>query len=80
MKKFISNNLLKKIIKTKTIITWSRVSIIIPIMLGCTIIIYNGKKHLPIYIINSIIGHKLGEFSITLNFINLNKKDNISYI
>nr|QVX31449.1 ribosomal protein S19 [Lophophytum leandri] len=81
-KKIISNHLFKKIYKNKKIIiTWSRVSIIIPIMLKHIIIVYNGKKHLPIYIKKNLIGYKLGEFSITLNFIIFNnKKDNKSYI
>ena len=53
---FVANNLLKKINKLNTkaekeiIITWSRASTIIPIMVGHTIAIHNGKEHLPIYI------------------------------
>nr|YP_009519067.1 ribosomal protein S19 [Callipsygma wilsonis]AYC65027.1 ribosomal protein S19 [Callipsygma wilsonis] len=45
--------------------TWSRASVILPIMIGHTIAIYNGKKHIPIYITEKMIGHKLGEFSPT---------------
>nr|YP_011008965.1 ribosomal protein S19 [Asyneuma japonicum]WPV76218.1 ribosomal protein S19 [Asyneuma japonicum] len=71
---FVANHLLKKIhkINTKTeketIKTWSRASTIIPIMVGHTIAIHNGKEHLPIYINNEMIGHKLGEFAPTFNF------------
>nr|AUT83088.1 ribosomal protein S19 [Campanula patula] len=73
-KTFVANHLLKKInkINTKTeketIKTWSRGSTIIPIMVGHTIAIHNGKEHLPIYINNEMIGHKLGEFVPTFNF------------
>ncbi|KAL5558573.1 hypothetical protein UlMin_034784 [Ulmus minor] len=50
------------------IITWSRASTIIPTMIGHTIVIHNGKDHLPIYRTNCMVGHKLGEFAPTLNF------------
>nr|YP_009731794.1 ribosomal protein S19 [Siphonostegia chinensis]QHR84988.1 ribosomal protein S19 [Siphonostegia chinensis] len=50
------------------IVTWSRASTIIPTMIGHTIAIYNGREHLPIYIIDRMVGHKLGEFTPTLNF------------
>ncbi len=53
----------KKIIKT-----WSRRSTIIPQMIGFTIAVYNGKKHIPVYISENMIGHKLGEFSFTRTF------------
>ena len=68
------NHLLRKIKKLNTkakkyiILTWSRASIIIPTMIGHTIAIHNGKEHLPIYITDHMVGHKLGEFSPTLNF------------
>ncbi|KAI3674069.1 hypothetical protein L2E82_52715 [Cichorium intybus] len=54
--------------KKEIIITWSRASTIIPIMVGHTIAIHNGKEHLPIYITDRMVGHKLGEFAPTLNF------------
>ena len=53
----------KKIIKT-----WSRRSTIVPIMIGHTIAVHNGRKHIPIYINENMIGHKLGEFSYTRIF------------
>nr|YP_011006147.1 30S ribosomal protein S19 [Dictyotopsis propagulifera]WAM63151.1 30S ribosomal protein S19 [Dictyotopsis propagulifera] len=71
---FVAYHLLQKIEslnkkKKKTIIkTWSRASTIIPIMIGHTIAVYNGKQHFPIFISEQIIGHKLGEFVPTRNF------------
>lgn len=68
---FVANHLLKKIenlnIKRekKIIITWSRASTIVPTMIGHTIAVHNGKEHLPIYITDRMIGHKLGEFTPT---------------
>ncbi|HEY9856888.1 MAG TPA: 30S ribosomal protein S19 [Stenomitos sp.] len=50
----------KRVIKT-----WSRSSTIIPSMIGHTIAVYNGRKHVPIYITENMIGHKLGEFAPT---------------
>ncbi|KAJ0715852.1 putative ribosomal protein S19/S15 [Helianthus annuus] len=76
--------ILKKINKLNTkeekeiIITWSRASTIIPIMVGHTIAIHNGKEHLPIYITDRMVGHKLGEFAPTLNFRGHAKSDNRS--
>nr|YP_010926865.1 ribosomal protein S19 [Melocactus glaucescens]WKK45470.1 ribosomal protein S19 [Melocactus glaucescens] len=70
---FVANHLLRKIdkINTKTkkeiIVTWSRASTILPIMIGHTIAIHNGREHLPIYITSSMTGHKLGEFAPTFN-------------
>ena len=63
---FVANHLLRKINKLNTkeekdiIITWSRASTIIPTMIGHTIAIHNGKEHLPIYITDRMVGHKLG--------------------
>lgn len=54
--------------KKDTIITWSRASTIIPTMLGHTIAVYNGKQHIPVFINEQIIGHKLGEFVPTRMF------------
>lgn len=81
---FVANHLVKKIQKlnTKTekeiIVTWSRASTIIPTMIGHTIAIHNGREHLPIYITDSMIGHKLGEFAPTFNFREHEKSDNRS--
>jgi len=71
---YIAHHLLTKInnlnlSKKKEIIkTWSRASMISPIMIGHTISVHNGRKHVPIYISNYIIGHKLGEFVATRTF------------
>ncbi len=52
----------------KPIKTWSRRSMVMPDMLGHTIAVYNGKKHVPVFITESMVGHKLGEFSPTRTF------------
>nr|ATL59443.1 ribosomal protein S19 [Glionnetia sericea] len=81
---FVGNQFLKKIDKLNTkaekeiIVTWSRASTIIPTIIGHTIGIHNGKEHLPIYITDHMVGHKLGEFSPTLNFRGHAKSDNRS--
>lgn len=48
--------------------TWSRRSTIVPEMVGFTFEVYNGRKHLPVYVTESMVGHKLGEFSPTRTF------------
>jgi small subunit ribosomal protein S19 len=48
--------------------TWSRRSMIIPEMLGLTIAVHNGKDHIPVFMTESMIGHKLGEFALTRTF------------
>ena len=53
----------KKVIKT-----WSRASMIVPDMLGHTIAVHNGKTHVPVYVTEQMIGHKLGEFAPTRTF------------
>jgi small subunit ribosomal protein S19 len=71
---FIAYHLLKKIDKMNannkksTIITWSRSSTILPDMVGHTIAVYNGKQHVPIFISDQLVGHKLGEFVSTRTF------------
>jgi small subunit ribosomal protein S19 len=71
---FISYPLLKKINKLnvsnkkETIITWSRSSTILPNMVGHTIAVYNGRQHVPIFISDQFVGHKLGEFVSTRTF------------
>jgi small subunit ribosomal protein S19 len=71
---FVAYHLLKKINRMnfqgekKTVKTWSRSSTITPLMIGHTIAVYNGKQHIPIFISEQIIGHKLGEFVVTRNF------------
>lgn len=69
---FVAYHLFKKINKLKnkkdTILTWSRSSTILPDMIGFTIAVYNGKQHVPIFISDQFVGHKLGEFVSTRNF------------
>jgi len=71
---FVAYHLLKKINKlgkdnkNTTITTWSRSSTILPSMVGFTIAVYNGKQHIPIFISDQLVGHKLGEFVSTRNF------------
>lgn len=68
---FVAGHLLKKIEKLnsmgKKIVmkTWSRSSVIIPPMIGHTIGVYNGREHIPVFITDQMVGHKLGEFSLT---------------
>nr|YP_009570146.1 ribosomal protein S19 [Nepenthes mirabilis]QBC68584.1 ribosomal protein S19 [Nepenthes mirabilis]QBC68669.1 ribosomal protein S19 [Nepenthes mirabilis]QBC68753.1 ribosomal protein S19 [Nepenthes mirabilis] len=81
---FVANHLLRKIEKLNTkaekeiIVTWSRASTIIPTMIGHTIAIHNGREHLPVYITDHMVGHKLGEFVPTQNFEGHAKNDNRS--
>jgi small subunit ribosomal protein S19 len=71
---FIEPKLLSKIEKMnetnkRTVIrTWSRASTIFPQMVGHTIAVHNGKQHVPIYVTENMVGHKLGEFAPTRNF------------
>ena len=71
---FIDEKLKKKILelneqnKKKVIKTWSRRSTIFPEMVGHTIAVYNGKKHVPVFITENMVGHKLGEFVPTRMF------------
>jgi len=71
---FVAYHLLKKVDKMnqankkETITTWSRSSTILPTMVGLTIAVYNGKQHVPIFISDQLVGHKLGEFVSTRNF------------
>ena len=71
---FVAYYLLKKIDQMNEsneksiILTWSRASTIVPSMVGHTFGIYNGKQHVPIFISDQFIGHKLGEFVSTRTF------------
>ena len=61
---------------TKDVIkTWSRSTTILPNMIGHTFGVYNGKQHLPVFITDQMVGHKLGEFSPTRTFRSHIKKD-----
>ena len=48
--------------------TWSRASTIFPEMVGHTIAVYDGRKHVPVYVTEDMVGHKLGEFALTRTF------------
>ncbi|TDI41612.1 MAG: 30S ribosomal protein S19 [Acidobacteria bacterium] len=71
---FLDDSLLNKIDimndagEKKVLKTWSRRSTIIPEMVGHTIAVHNGKKFIPVYITENMVGHKLGEFSPTRTF------------
>lgn len=71
---FVDDHLLKKVDSandknSKAVIkTWSRRSTIIPDMLGHTIAVHDGRKHVPVFVTESMIGHKLGEFAPTRTF------------
>ena len=71
---FVQEALQKKIAKMneagekKVIKTWSRASMIVPDMLGHTIAVHNGKTHVPVYVTEQMVGHKLGEFAPTRLF------------
>jgi small subunit ribosomal protein S19 len=52
----------------KVLRTWSRRSTVVPEMVGHTIAVHNGKKFIPVYITENMVGHKLGEFSFTRSF------------
>jgi len=71
---YVEESLQKKINKMndtsekRVIKTWSRASMIIPDMLGHTIAVHNGRTHVPVYVTEQMIGHKLGEFAPTRLF------------
>ena len=71
---FIDPKLLKKIEnmndqgEKKVIRTWSRASVIFPQMVGHTIAVHDGRRHVPIYITENMVGHRLGEFAPTRTF------------
>ena len=70
---FCDEHLMKKIeVQTesnkKVIQTWSRRSTIYPNFIGLTIAVYNGKEHIPVYITEDMVGHKLGEFAPTRTY------------
>ncbi len=72
---FVHPSLLKKIDRLKEgtgdkrpIKTWSRRSMISPTMVGLTISVHNGRQHVPVFINEDMVGHKLGEFAPTRNF------------
>jgi small subunit ribosomal protein S19 len=78
---FVADHLLTKIERLnekgerQVIKTWSRASTIIPDMVGHTIAVHNGKQHVPVYINEQMVGHKLGEFAPTRTFRGHAKSD-----
>ena len=71
---FIDQHLFKKVLVSvetnnkRPIKTWSRRSMVIPEMVGLTIAIHNGRQHVPVLINENMVGHKLGEFSLTRTY------------
>ncbi len=71
---FVDHHLVKKVIEAqesgnkRPIKTWSRRSMILPDMIGLTIAVHNGKEHIPVFISENMVGHKLGEFSMTRTY------------
>ncbi|BAZ45029.1 30S ribosomal protein S19 [Chondrocystis sp. NIES-4102] len=78
---FIADSLLKKIEKLnadnkkEVIKTWSRASTILPQMVGHTIAVHNGRQHIPVFVSDQMVGHKLGEFAPTRTFRGHAKSD-----
>jgi|TARA_A100000171_G_C2139871_1_gene154130 small subunit ribosomal protein S19 len=71
---FIDLHLMKKVQAARDandkrpIKTWSRRSMVSPDMLGLTIAVHNGKQHVPVFVSEDMVGHKLGEFALTRNY------------
>ena len=71
---FVDDHLMKKVITAsengdkKAIKTWSRRSTILPEMIGLTLAVHNGRKFVPVFVNENMIGHKLGEFAVTRTF------------
>ena len=71
---FVDAHLLKKVDSVRAtsdkrpIKTWSRRSTVLPGFVGLTIAVHNGKQHIPVYVTENMVGHKLGEFSLTRTF------------
>lgn len=81
---FVDGSLMKKVEAAQAnrdkrpIKTWSRRSVILPEFIGLTIAVHNGRQHVPVYVNENMVGHKLGEFALTRTFkghaINADKK------
>ena len=71
---FVDAHLMKKVEAVRAtndkrpVKTWSRRSTVLPEFVGLTIAVHNGKQHVPVYISENMVGHKLGEFSLTRTF------------
>ena len=77
---FVDDHLMKKVMRAKeegsrkVIQTWSRRSDITPEMVGLTLAVHNGKKFIPVFVTENMVGHKLGEFSPTRTYYGHAKK------
>lgn len=71
---FVDDHLIKKVETARMsndkrpIKTWSRRSTVLPDFIGMTIAVHNGKQHIPVYVSENMVGHKLGEFALTRTF------------
>ena len=71
---FVHHKLAKKVERAKNsnsrevIITWSRASVIMPDMRGLTIAVHDGRRHVPVFVTENMVGHKLGEFAPTRTY------------
>ena len=71
---FVDHHLMAKVDKAvstndkKPVKTWSRRSMVLPEFIGLTIAVHNGKQHVPVYVSDQMVGHKLGEFALTRTF------------
>jgi small subunit ribosomal protein S19 len=61
--------------KKEVVKTWARASTIVPDMVGHTIAVHNGKQHVPVYVSEQMVGHKLGEFALTRTYRSHSKSD-----
>lgn len=83
---YIEERLARKIEKarqtgdSKPIKTWSRVSMISPDMVGLTIAVHDGRKHIPVFITEAMVGHRMGEFAPTRTFRGHAKKGKVSQV
>ena len=71
---FVDGHLMKKVLAAvavgdkKPVKTWSRRSTVLPDFIGLTLAVHNGKQHLPVFVTDNKVGHKLGEFSLTRTY------------
>ena len=78
---FVSVRLMQKLEKMiakgdkGVISTWSRATTIVPVMIGYTFAVHNGRQHVPVFVTDQMVGHKLGEFAPTRTFRGHDKKD-----
>ena len=81
---FVADHLLKKVDamneanEKKVVKTWSRASTILPSFVGHTIAVHDGRKHVPVYVTEDMVGHKLGEFAPTRTFKGHSKAEKVT--